>query len=206
MPSLIQSGFPGQTFPHLDTPRPPNQGESSLSFQRCSEHRGDAHTFPTQRSIAAAWASGWGRGGKGRGKERKQAGLAPRLLRPPQHPSGFTLHQPCPGFLSLPPCPSIWCRLWVKRDGAHCGVMAACQEQAELKPHLTLHPCLIPPGYLPLRSPLNSAGWQPPQRILAGQKKTLMESKKESYGAWMQYKFLPSPWTPERKNHSLILT
>lgn len=112
LPLPIQSGFPGQTFPNLDTSQPlwskrelwgGTSTYVSLGFQRRAEHGGDTHISPDQQSKAAAWASGWGRCGEGACRGGSLLGSQPTLPGPPQHPSGFTLSQDGSEFLSLLP-------------------------------------------------------------------------------------------------------
>lgn len=169
VPSLIQSGLPGQIFPHPDTPRPLQSERALGHFCLCLlvfrdvQSTGETHTFPTQQSTAAARASGWGSGAEGRGS---RLGPQPMLSGLPSTHQDSPSTDPALGFsLLLPLLPSG--AVYGEEDRSppwgHCCLSGAGRiETTSPFPSLP-----NPPGYLPLRSPLSSAGWQPPQRIFS---------------------------------------
>lgn len=129
-----------------------------LSGFREVQSTGETHT-PSQTSNQRQQPGPLAGEGVGRGPAGEEASLAPSqhsqapLSTHPDSPSARTALSFSPSSLSFHLVLSM-----VERNRAHRGVTEACQEQAESKPQLNSQSLPNPPGYLPLQSPLSSAG------------------------------------------------
>lgn len=117
LPLPIQSGFPGQTFPNLDTSQPlwskrevwgGTSTYVSLGFQRRAEHGGDTN-LPRPAIKGSSLGLWLGRGGSGKGAWRRgsRLGSQPTLPGSPSAPIRIHLQrilsQDGSEFLSLLP-------------------------------------------------------------------------------------------------------